>query len=205
MEIHIWLSFVAASAVIIAMPGPTVLYLMGQTATYGIKQTLKLAPVVAFGVLCSITASLAGAGGLLLASTTLFNLLKVIGAIYLIWLGFRTIRQGTVPEAEKSRKPSRQRFAAAFAISALNPKVLVFYIAFLPQFVRPSEPLMLQFSILAATFTALAFINAGLWIVVVGKLKDRMAFRGATQWLNWIAGGLLVSAGAFTFKSIRNQ
>ncbi|WP_299919546.1 LysE family translocator [uncultured Roseobacter sp.] len=203
MDVVTWLSFMAASAIIIAMPGPTVLYLIGQTASCGTRETLKLVPAVALGVCASISASLAGAGVVLLASATLFTTPKVAGGIYPIWPGFCTIRDKADVSTRKTKKRMRHRFMTALAISPLNPKVLVFYVAFLPQFVDPIGPVLVQFLILTVSFTALAAINAVVWISIVGQLSIRIAFGRVTFWLNRISGGLLILAGLYTFKPMR--
>lgn len=205
MELSTWIAFILASAVLVAMPGPTVLYLIAQSATFGARETLKLVPAVALGVFASITTSLAGAGAVLLASTTLFIALKVAGGLYLIWLGIKTIHQGVTARSGSKEKPARRRFVTAFAISALNPKVLVFYVAFLPQFVDQAAPVLAQFSILTVSFTLLAALNAVLWIVIVEQFNSCMTFDRTAGWLNNISGGLLICAGAFTLKSFRTS
>lgn len=177
MEFPTWIAFILASAVLVAMPGPTVYLSDRAKRNFWCKGNCQARTRRGTGCFSSITVSLAGAGAVLLASTTLFTALKVAGALYLIWLGIKTIRQGVAARSDSKTKPARRRFATAFAISALNPKVLVFYVAFLPQFVDQAAPVLAQFSILTVSFTLLAALNAVLWIVIVERFNNHMTIR----------------------------
>ncbi|MEM1005489.1 MAG: LysE family transporter, partial [Pseudomonadota bacterium] len=120
-------------------------------------------------------ASLLGLGALVLASATLFSMLKWIGAAYLVWLGIKLLRSapsgGLVPTDRMHDVTARNVFGHAAAVTALNPKSIAFFIAFVPQFLAPSDPLGPQFAILIATFVGLAWINALTYALMAARLR----------------------------------
>jgi threonine/homoserine/homoserine lactone efflux protein len=156
---------------------------------------------VALGDLTAMTVSLAGAGAVLATSATLFTLLKLAGAAYLVWLGIRLWRADPSPEALAARakpKGAVGMFASAFVVTALNPKGIVFFIAFVPQFVLTDRPLLPQFAILVATFVTIAAINVALWAVLAGEMRARFRRPGLLRLVNRVGGSLLIGAGALT-------
>ena len=144
MPLDLWLAFVAASTALLLIPGPTVLMVLSYALSKGRSVAVASAAGVALGDLIAMTASLAGLGALVLASATLFTVLKWVGAVYLIWLGIKLIRSApseglALPRAEVT---ARGVFGHATAVTALNPKSIAFFIAFVPQFIRPDAPLI---------------------------------------------------------------
>ncbi len=137
MPIELWLAFAAASAAFLAVPmGPTVMVVVGYALGQGRKTGWATVPGVTLGDFTAMTISLLGAGAVLAASATLFTLLKLVGAAYLIWLGIRLWR--AEPSAEVLAGKARGRgamFWNAYAVTALNPQSIMFFIAFVPQFV----------------------------------------------------------------------
>ncbi|OYX40320.1 MAG: lysine transporter LysE [Rhodobacterales bacterium 32-67-9] len=155
MPLDLWLAFVAASAVLLAIPGPTVILVLSYALTQGRKVALATAAGVALGDFIAMTASLLGLGALVLASATLFTALKWVGAVYLVWLGIKLLRsrpEGGLGIGTPAGLPARGVFGHAAAVTALNPKSIAFFIAFVPQFLRTEAPLGPQFAILIATF-----------------------------------------------------
>ena len=163
MPLDLWLAFLAASTALLLIPGPTVLLVLSYALSKGRSVAVASAAGVAFGDLVAMTASLLGLGALVLASATLFTALKWVGAAYLVWLGIKLIRSapsgGLAPQAVED-VTARQVFRHTAAVTALNPKSIAFFIAFVPQFITPTAPLLPQFTLLIATFVALAAINA---------------------------------------------
>lgn len=175
MPLDLWLAFVAASTALLLIPGPTVLLVLSYALSKGRGVAVASATGVALGDLIAMSASLAGLGALVLASATLFAVLKWVGAAYLLWLGYRLFRSaGSAGLAQMRVSPdvsARSVFAHAAAVTALNPKSIAFFIAFVPQFLRPEAPLVPQFAILIATFVGLAGLNALAYALLADHLR----------------------------------
>lgn len=206
MEFHLWLAFVAASTALLLIPGPTVILVLSYAVSQGRSVAMATVAGVAVGDLVAMTASLAGLGAIVLASATLFTALKWIGAVYLIYMGvklFRSASDASMGGLEKvtATTPKRVFFNAA-TVTALNPKSIIFFIAFVPQFVTPDLPLIPQFAILIATFVGLASINALAYGILADRLRHRMAKPSVMASLSRIGGGALIAMGvaAVAFK-----
>jgi len=149
-----------------------------------------------------MTVSLAGAGAVLAASSSLFTVLKLCGAAYLVWLGIGLWRAApgklVIERDDRAPKEFRRMFLNAYVVTALNPKSIVFFIAFVPQFVVAEAPLMPQFTILVATFVGLAAVNTVLWAVMVGEMRRRFERPGTLRFINRTGGGFLIGAGVLT-------
>ncbi len=202
MDFQIWLAFVAASTALLLIPGPTVLLVLSYAMSQGRRVALATVAGVALGDLIAMSASLAGLGALVLASATLFTVLKWIGAAYLIYLGiqlFRSASDASLGELEKvSETRASSVFGHAAAVTALNPKSVVFFIAFVPQFVAVDSPLLPQFAILVTTFVGLAAINALAYAILADKLRSKIARPSVMAWFSRLGGGALVAMGVAT-------
>ena len=200
MPLDLWLTFVAASTALLLIPGPTVLLVLSYALSKGRAVAVASATGVALGDLIAMTTSLAGLGALVLASATLFTALKWMGAVYLIWLGIKLIRTAptsgmTIPATEVS---ARGVCAHAAAVTALNPKSIAFFIAFVPQFLRPDTPLLPQFAILIATFVTLAALNALAYALLADRLRRVIARPAVITWITRAGGATLVAMGVLT-------
>ena len=201
MSIELWVAFVVASSIVLAVPGPTVMLVISYALGRGSGTGWATVPGVALGDLTAMTVSLIGAGAILAASASLFAILKLAGAAYLIWLGVALWRsQSGLPEAETtcSTGPRRAMFWNAYVVTALNPKSIVFFIAFVPQFVDPAAPLLPQLAVLETTFVLLAAANSALWAILGGQLAARVRHPTTRKAANRIGGGFLVGAGMLT-------
>ena len=198
MSVETWLAFVAASVALLLIPGPTVLLVVSQALARGRSVALATAAGVATGDALAMTASLAGLGALVLASATLFTLLKWAGALYLVLLGLRLLLAR--PEGATLPAPGADRgaFGQAALVTALNPKSIAFFVAFVPQFVDPSRPLGPQFAILVATFVALAALNALAYALLADRLRSRIGRPSVMRALSRAGGGALVAMGLAT-------
>ena len=202
MPLDLWLAFVVASTVLCIIPGPTVLLVVSYALSQGRKVAVASAGGVALGDLVAMTASLVGLGALVLASATLFTVLKWIGAAYLVYLGvklFMSAAEATpgAVEAPCSTRPA-EIFAHAAAVTALNPKSIAFFIAFVPQFMRPEAPLLPQFIILIATFVAVGFLNALLYALLADRMRVAIARPSVLRVLTRLGGATLVAMGVAT-------
>jgi len=208
MSFEIWITFVAASTVLLLIPGPTVLLVLSYALSQGRRVAVATAAGVAFGDLIAMSASLAGLGALVLASATLFTFIKWIGAAYLVYLGTKLLlcasssKLGDV--TENAAIPPSGVFGHAAAVTALNPKSIVFFIAFVPQFIVPTDPLFLQFAILIATFVGMAAVNALAYALMADRLRSKISNSSLLGWLSRLGGGALIAMGVATALARRS-
>jgi len=202
MDLQTWLTFVLASTALLLIPGPTVILVLSYALSQGRRVALATVAGVALGDLVAMSLSLAGLGALVLASATMFTVLKWIGAIYLIYLGFQLIRGagdmrlGVSQTARSSAAGSVFRHAAI--VTALNPKSIAFFIAFVPQFIAPKAAIPPQFAILTATFVGLAALNALLYALVADGMRAQIGRPLVLAWLARAGGTALVAMGVLT-------
>jgi len=194
MDVTLWLAFVAAALAMLVIPGPTILLVIGQSLGGRARNALPLAAGVALGDLTAITLSLAGMGALLAASATAFTALKWVGAAYLVWLGVKMWR-APVDEAAAPPLPPRRAMRQAYVVTALNPKGIVFFVAFVPQFLDPARPFLPQACILVATFVVLGAANAAAYALLASRLSGAVRRPGLRRALNRAGGAVLVGAG----------
>lgn len=197
MLFETWLAFAIASAVLLALPGPTVMLVVSFALGQGKRSALATVPGVALGDLVAMTISLAGAGAILATSAAAFTVLKLVGAAYLIWLGIGLWRAAP-RRFEAVPATGRRLFRDSFTVTVLNPKGIVFFIAFVPQFISPAMPVLPQMALLVATFVILAAINVTLWALAAGAMRDRLASARAQQIVARIGGSFLILAGVIT-------
>jgi homoserine/homoserine lactone efflux protein len=202
MSLEIWIAFALASAVLLTIPGPTVMLVVSYALGRGRGSAWATVPGVALGDLTAMTVSLAGAGAVLAASATLFTVLKLSGAAYLVWLGVGMWRSAparlAIDPGAGAPRERRRMFLKAYVVTALNPKSIVFFIAFVPQFVVADAPVMPQFTIMIATFVGLAAVNTILWAALVGEMRRRFERPGTLKLINRTGGGFLIGAGVLT-------
>lgn len=202
MPLDLWLAFVAASTALLLIPGPTVLLVLSYALSKGRSVALASAAGVALGDLTAMTASLVGLGALVMASATLFMVLKWIGAAYLVWLGYRLLRSAPASgmRALTTGRDINARgvFGHAAAVTALNPKSIAFFIAFVPQFLRADQPLAPQFAILIATFVGLAALNALAYALLADRLRSWIGRPRVITGLTRTGGLTLMGMGVAT-------
>jgi threonine/homoserine/homoserine lactone efflux protein len=203
VPLDLWLAFVAASTALLLIPGPTVLLVLSYAISKGRSVSVACALGVATGDLIAMTASLLGLGALVMASASLFTALKWIGAAYLVWLGVRLLR--STPSSAGLETTVTQRdvtasgvYGHAAMVTALNPKSIAFFIAFVPQFIRADSPLPPQFAILIATFVGLAAINALAYALLADRLRQKIARAPVIAGLTRLGGIALVGMGLAT-------
>ncbi|MEP5730631.1 MAG: LysE family translocator [Sulfitobacter sp.] len=201
MDFDLWLTFVAASTALLLIPGPTVLLVLSYALSKGRSVAVASATGVALGDLIAMTASLAGLGALVLTSATLFVALKWVGAVYLVWLGIKLIRSapsGGLDMPQSSDVTGQQVLLHTAAVTALNPKSIAFFIAFVPQFIRPESPLLVQFAILTGTFVGLAAVNAFAYALLADRLRSVISRPSIITWITRTGGIALITMGVLT-------
>lgn len=214
MPLHIWIAFVAASAVLLVIPGPTVLLVVGDALANGRRKAWSTVFGVGCGDAMAMGLSLAGAGALLRASAAAFAVMKLLGGTYLIYLGIRSIagaRQGNGSlEARAARANSglppgpAQRFTKAWAVTVLNPKSILFFVAFLPQFISAHTSFVSQAAILMVTFVSMAMTNASMYSSLAGLLGEKLTLPATQRRTGYAGGGILIAAGTLTLTSSRS-
>ena len=195
MNPELYLAFVAATALLIVIPGPNIALIVANSLSFGAGRALFTVFGTSAAMVVNLTITGVGMTSLMLFLAEWFNWLRWLGVAYLVWLGIRAWR-APVPDLE--RPPSReasgpQLFWQGFLVSMTNPKVLLFYVAFFPQFIDPTGPLVLQLVVLSATFVAIAALLDSGFALAGGRA--RRLFVGRGRLLNRLTGGVLVSAG----------
>jgi threonine/homoserine/homoserine lactone efflux protein len=199
MALEIWLAFALATLILLAIPGPTVMLVVSYALGRGRASAWATVPGVALGDLTAMTASLLGAGAVLAASADLFTALKLAGAAYLIWLGIQMWRAKPSLDGLSGEKysqiPAGRMFWNCYVVTALNPKSILFFVTFVPQFIDSTRPLLMQFVILEATFVGLAALNIILWALLAGEMHARFHRPATMRLINRLGGSFLIAAG----------
>ncbi|MDX1375263.1 MAG: LysE family translocator [Burkholderiales bacterium] len=207
MPLETWLAFAAASAVLLVIPGPTILTVLSYALAHGRRANVALVAAVALGDSTALAVSVLGLGALLAASAFWFTVVKWIGGAYLLYLGVRLLRSGlAAPAASGVPVPAASRwtlFANTYLVTALNPKGIAFFVAFLPQFVSAQAAIAPQLWTLAVTFVALASLNATLYAAFAGSARRLLRAPRAQRMLNLAGGGLLAAAGVWALMARR--
>ena len=216
MDIQLWLFYFASAIGLSLTPGPNGLLVLTHGMRFGWRRTLPTALGGVAGFMVLIAASIAGLGALLTTSRQAFEIAKWIGAAYLIYLGIRTWRApapmstqrqphdgGAEPASESAdgrrglpgvcSRGWRERLAEGFIVAISNPKALIFFAAFLPQFMQPDVPLWLQFLILGGTFGLIELI----YELIVARAAEHIGpWLGRNgRWFNRLAGATFVGIG----------
>lgn len=203
MALETWLAFVAASTVLLVIPGPTILLVVTYALGQGWRAALPTAIGVALGDFTAMSLSILGIGALLATSAGLFTILKLTGAAYLVWLGIKLLRAGGHLQAEPRLDPASaaRMIGHAWIVTALNPKSITFFVAFLPQFLSPAQDFWTQVVIMETTFLALAFANAFLYGLIAARARSAVRDPRVIAAFNLAGGGLLIGTGALAAAS----
>ncbi|MEL7279661.1 MAG: LysE family translocator [Pseudomonadota bacterium] len=202
MSFDLWLTFAAASTALVLIPGPTVLLVLSYALSQGKRVAVASATGVAVGDLVAMSLSLAGLGALVLASATLFTVLKWAGAAYLVYLGVKLLQsppsQGLDAMGAAKTVTGGGVLWHAAAVTALNPKSVAFFIAFVPQFVVVDQPILPQFAILVATFVSIAAANALAYALLADRLRQTIKLPSVIGWFSRGGGVALIGMGIMT-------
>lgn len=206
MSLDTWLAFVGASALLLMLPGPTILTVISYSITHGRRARLPLVLAVALGDSTALALSLLGLGALLSASAFWFTVVKTAGGLYLLYLGIKLLRAGVAPATLPQAGAAGSRwklFANTYLVTALNPKGIIFFVAFLPQFIDPAGDVTRQLWTLSATFVACAGLNATAYAVFAGSARRLLASPRAQRGFNLGGGALLSAAGIWALLARR--
>ncbi len=203
-----YLLYLAAVALLVLSPGPTMLMCVTTALNSGPRQAMTGVAGSVSAVLCVMLLSALGLGALLSASEAAFTAAKVVGAAYLIWLGVSTFRsEGVVLDTAAAPKAASEQsfFLRGFLIGASNPKALLFFAAFFPQFLNPALPFAPQFVILALTFVAFEFTVLTLYALGVSRIAPLLRASGPIRWVNRLCGGLFTLMGGLLLLTRRHS
>ena len=203
MDWPVWLAYFLAAWLIALSPGSGAVLSMSHGLQYGVRQTTATIVGLQIGLASILLVAGAGVGALLLASTTAFMVVKVLGAGYLIWLGVKQWRapvDGAASDAAAPSEPAglsvRQRLLRGALTNATNPKGIVFMVAVLPQFIDPNKPLALQLAILLVTTLAVDSVVMHGYAFLASRLRALMQSVRARRAQNRVFGGVLMGMGA---------
>lgn len=198
MEDYALIGFIVASLIVLLIPGPGVLYVIARSLTQGQKAGLLSVLGLSVGALVHVAAATLGLSAILLTSATAFNMVKILGAGYLIYIGLREIfktRSNTKIDLGEIHSTHRL-FIDGVIVSIFNPKIALFFIAFLPQFISPdAASLSQQILLLGLLYVALALITDSAYVFLSGYLRHWLGNR-------IIAGPLPQYARGLTFLGL---
>ncbi|MBC7280198.1 LysE family translocator [Hoeflea sp.] len=194
-------AFVVASIILLIIPGPTIIMVVTQALAHGRKVAFASVMGVGLGDLVATSLSIAGAGALLAASASLFQALKFVGAAYLIWIGYKMWRAPvSIPDMHEADLPTGSGrpaviFRDSFLITALNPKGILFFVAFVPQFIDPALPYAPQAALYVSTFTVLGILNAAMFAFLAAGARQTIRRPQVMKVAMRTGGSLLMMAG----------
>ena len=202
MSVEVWLAFVAAALVMGLIPGPGVVSIVGYAVSSGRRVALISVAGLALGNVLAMSLSLAGVGVILAASALAFAILKWVGAAYLIGLGIVTIRRSRAAAANSyaERPPigARTAFLGNAAIGTFHPKTIVFFVAFVPQFISPDASYLEQAILLTATFCGVLTITDTAYALAASRAGALLRSQTAHRWAGRAGGGFLIASGVAT-------
>jgi threonine/homoserine/homoserine lactone efflux protein len=196
MELHVYLAFVVATAIMIALPGPSVLLTVAHSISFGWHHALYTVAGATMGIAVQLIVAAIGLTSLLNVVAEAFEWLRWAGAAYLVYLGVKQWRSASKPLGfDTSSVSNKNLFVQGLVITIPNPKSLIFIAAFLPQFIDASRPLGLQFTYIVPTFLVITFTVTSVWAFAVGYarrfLRNQRAFRTVFR----ATGGMMIAAG----------
>jgi threonine/homoserine/homoserine lactone efflux protein len=192
--------FVGAALLLLVVPGPSVLYIVTQSVSHGRRAGMASVAGITTGTLVHIAAATIGLSALLASSALAFDVVKYLGAAYLIVVGIRRLA-GLEQDDQGRVTPSRSLgslYRQGIVVNVLNPKTALFFLAFLPQFVDSTRgAVWAQILLLGLLFATLGFVSDGVWALVAGTLGERLrSSRRFPQLQRYVSGSVFVGLGA---------
>ncbi|MFI9253349.1 LysE family translocator [Streptomyces sp. NPDC053069] len=194
------LAFLLTTLVVVATPGTGVVYTLAAALSHGRRASVVAAFACALGIVPHVLATVTGLAALLNASATAFQFLKYAGVAYLMYMAWATLRDKEAIAVEQGGPPrsSAQVIVRGVLVNLLNPKLTIFFFAFLPQFVNPAEPHALPRMLgLSGVFMLLTFVVFALYGVLAASVRSRLTARpGVMVWLRRSFAGSFLALGA---------
>ncbi len=195
MDFGLYAAFILATVLLALFPGPNMALIVSNSVAYGTRWGLLSLAGTSTALAIQLAAVAVGMSTLLATAGEWFDVLRWMGAAYLVWIGVQTWRApppDLAPVAVRGRSVGRTVGRGVF-VSLTNPKVLLFFGAFFPQFVSPHRPLGVQLLVLSVTFLVIVSALDAIWATLAGRMRGWIARQG--RLLNRISGGMLVGAG----------
>ena len=193
MPLETWLAYTLVTTTFLLIPGPTIILVISYSLLRGRQAVIALVLGVGLGDLTAISLSFLGVGVLLQTVATAFYLIKWLGAAYLIWLGIKmwcSASEFTDLDKKTRSHAWQEIFSSAYFTTALNPKSIVFFLAFIPLFIEPELPFTTQVVILGATFFVLAIISVLGYAALAIYAGQQLHLPLIQRWTHRIGGGI---------------
>ena len=196
MDLNLFIAFVIATSVMIALPGPSVILTIAHSISFGGKPALATVAGATAGIAVQLIIAAIGLASLLNVVAEAFEWLRWAGAAYLVYLGVRQWRAASTPIEVGTRDVSRKNlFLQGLVVTIPNPKSLIFIAAFLPQFMDASHPVGLQLAVIVPTFLMITFCVTSLWALAAGSARGMLNSRRAMKIMSRTTGGMMIFAG----------
>jgi len=209
MSFDIWIAFIVATAIVTSLPGPTMLLVIGHAMVSGSKKTLITISGVILADCVLLCLALIGVGAVLYSSAVAFNFMKWLGVAYLIYIGVKQWREKPVPMrgvvTNSKVESSKRMFLQGFLATLLNPKLIGFFMAFLPQFISTEQPMAPQLVVLVSTFLWVVFIILSGYSLLADQMRKRLKHPRAMEVMNKASGATLIGAGLMTATLQQNN
>jgi threonine/homoserine/homoserine lactone efflux protein len=200
------LAFATASVILLVIPGPAVTYVVNRSVTDGRSAAFASVAGLELGNFVHVVAATVGLSAVLATSATAFNVVKWLGALYLIGVGVKTLLTRAPVASGKVGHVSRRRaFTQGVVVNTLNPKVALFFLSFLPQFIDPERgPAWTQSLVLGSLFVVLGFFTDGAWAVVASSVRGALLRGRAMPFIRrYVSGATFVGLGVVAARARR--
>ena len=201
MTTEAYIAFLAANALLVYTPGPTMLLVVHYALTYGRQVGKYTIPAVLLGDIIAVNFSLYILGSLLNISPSSFALLKIVGGVYMILLGVSNIlsQKKIVPDEKNNIKlPDKKVFVHVMLITAFNPKTLIFLLAFLPQFLNPNGNILSQTLLMGVSSVLLGLTGSSFYTMAASKIHHLVNTPRAQKIVHFVSGSILCAMGIST-------
>jgi threonine/homoserine/homoserine lactone efflux protein len=196
LEPHVYLSFVVATAIMISLPGPSVLLTVAHGIAVGWRRAIATVAGATAGVAVQLGIAVVGLASLLQVVAQWFEVLRWLGVAYLVFLGVRQWQSAARALQIDATPPSGSNlFIQGLVVTIPNPKSLIFIAAFLPQFIDPARPIVDQFVLIVPTFLVITFVVTSIWAVAAGNAGRVLRSPRGRRSLARVSGGLMITAG----------
>ncbi len=196
MELQVYIAFIVATTIMIALPGPSVLLTVAHSISFGWRHALSTVAGATMGIAVQLIVAAIGLTSLLNVVAEAFEWLRWAGAAYLVYLGIKQWRSASKPlEFDTSSASKTNLFVQGLIITIPNPKSLIFIAAFLPQFIDASRPAGLQFAFIVPTFLVITFAVTSVWALIAGNVRGYLRNHRVFQAVLRTAGGMMILAG----------
>lgn len=198
INLHLFLAYCLAVAILLLMPGPVVTLVVANSLSHGSRSGLATVAGASIGNAILLGATAVGLVAFFAVMSKIFEVVRWVGALYLIWLGIKAWRDhggGGATLARAAAQSSRTVFLQGFLIAITNPKAIIFYMAFLPQFVDSQLPAGAQLTVMIGTIIVMAFLSDSAYALLAGRARNWFTVPGRRRLQARITGTLLVGLG----------